>query len=231
MAAKRPSNPLALAVLTLLHERPMHPYEISTTLKERRKEESIKLNYGSLYSVVESLQKRGLIEAQETTREGKRPERTVYTITDTGRTTMIEWLGELLGTPAKEYPQFEAALSLMPALPVDNVIRLLEQRLERLRAEYEYGSGLMRETAKMGLPRLFAIEHEYELALRAAEIEFVQNLLAELRSGTFDGVDMWRRMYELRAAGKSHEEIESTLADEFKEVHAWLTETNADDGG
>ena len=63
---RRPvSNPLALAVLGCLAERPMHPYEISTTLRSRGKEQSIRLNYGSLYSVVESLQKHRLIVAQE----------------------------------------------------------------------------------------------------------------------------------------------------------------------
>ena len=55
MTRRRVSNPLALAVLACLTERPMHPYEISTTLRTRGKEQSIKLNYGSLYAVVEAL--------------------------------------------------------------------------------------------------------------------------------------------------------------------------------
>ncbi len=42
------SNPLALAVLACLHERPMHPYEMASTMRERGKEQSIKLNYGGL---------------------------------------------------------------------------------------------------------------------------------------------------------------------------------------
>ncbi len=46
---------------------------------------SIKLNYGSLYTVVDNLAKHGLIEAVEARREGRRPERTVYRLTDTGR--------------------------------------------------------------------------------------------------------------------------------------------------
>ena len=69
MSRRRVSNPLALAVLSCLNERPMHPYEISTTLRNRGKEQSIKLNYGSLYAVVESLQKHGLI------RRARRPAR------------------------------------------------------------------------------------------------------------------------------------------------------------
>src|SRR3954451_4289124 len=113
MSAVRLSNPLALAVLALLEERPMHPYEMSTTLRERHKEDSIKLNYGSLYSVVASLLKYGLIAVQETVREGNRPERTIYTITRDGRAKMTGWLAELVSTPAREFTGFEAALSLM----------------------------------------------------------------------------------------------------------------------
>ena len=81
---QHPHSLLALAVLALLFERPMHPYEMAATMRERHKEESIKLRYGSLYTVVETLQRDGLIEPHETSRDGRRPERTVYTLTDAG---------------------------------------------------------------------------------------------------------------------------------------------------
>src|SRR5271170_4384245 len=113
MTRRKVGNPLALAVLACLFERPMHPYEMAGTLRERHKDESIKLNYGSLYSVVESLQRHELIEAQETERKGRRPERTVYAITNAGALELTDWLSELLSTPVKEYRQFEAALSLL----------------------------------------------------------------------------------------------------------------------
>jgi DNA-binding PadR family transcriptional regulator len=128
-------NPLALAVLSCLIERPMHPYEISTTLRSRGKELSIKLNYGSLYAVVESLRKRGLVSAVETSREGRRPERTVYEITDAGRVEHEDWLAQLLSTPEREFTSLEAGLSLMPGLPPSEVARLLGERAERLRME------------------------------------------------------------------------------------------------
>ena len=78
MPKRKVGNPLAFAVLGSLAERPMHPYEISTLLRARGKDQSIKMNYGSLYSVVAALEKNGFIEALETVREGNRPERTVY---------------------------------------------------------------------------------------------------------------------------------------------------------
>jgi len=93
------SNPLALAVLVCLYERPMHPYEVAQTLRSRAKHESVRLNYGSLYAVVDSLEHRGLIRAGETVREGRRPERTVYEITDAGARELTDWLTELIAAP------------------------------------------------------------------------------------------------------------------------------------
>ena len=102
MTTKRKvSNPLALAVLACLFERPMHPYEMASTMRHRGKDTSIKLNYGSLYSVVESLQKQKLIDIAETERDGNRPERTVYRLTQAGELeaelrAVACWEGELV---------------------------------------------------------------------------------------------------------------------------------------
>ena len=165
MAKRKISNPLALAVLSLLTEKPMHPYEMSSLMRERAKEESIKLNYGSLYSVVESLQRHKLIDVQETIREGRRPERTVYAITDAGRTEVVDWLSELFASPVKDYTQFEAALSLMPVLPPDTVVRLLQTRRMRLDAEVAGTRAVLDEMANRGLPYLMAIESDYVLII------------------------------------------------------------------
>ena len=131
---KRPfSNSLALAVLVLLYERPMHPYEMATTLRERHKESSIKLNYGSLYTVIEQLLREKFIAVREVLKEGKRPEKTVYQLTEAGRNELIDWMRELVSSPVKEYPVFEAAISLLPVLPPEEVIDLLEIRLGLLK--------------------------------------------------------------------------------------------------
>src|SRR5580658_8328996 len=99
MPRRNRTNPLALAVLICLYERPMHPYEVAATLRQRRKDESVRLNYGSLYAVVGSLEKQGLIETSEVEREGRLPERTVYRITEAGRVEAHDWLAELLSRP------------------------------------------------------------------------------------------------------------------------------------
>lgn len=196
MRKRKVSNPLALAVLALLAEKPMHPYEMSTTLRNRAKEDSIKLNYGSLYSVVESLRRHELIDVQETIREGRRPERTIYAITEPGQLELVDWLSDLLSVPVKEYTQFEAALSLMPVLPPDDVVRLLELRLMRLDMEISAVDGAIAEMAKHGLPYLFAIESDYVQQLRRADRDFVARLRDKIKDGSLDGVEVWRQAHE-----------------------------------
>jgi DNA-binding PadR family transcriptional regulator len=204
---RRRSNPLALAVLECLSEKPMHPYEISATLRTRGKEQSIKLNYGSLYSVVESLAKRQLISAQQITREGRRPERTVYAITEAGQAELEDWLAELLASPSREYTSLEAGLSLAGALPPDDVARLLDKRCFALEMEL---SGLEKAgelSDQLGLPEIFAVESHYRHALLTAELAFVRRLVGRIRDGSLGGAKLWRRMHELRAEGMSYEQI------------------------
>ena len=190
------SNPLALAVLACLWERPMHPYEMATTMRERGKEHSIKLNYGSLYTVVDSLAKHGFIEAVEARREGRRPERTVYRLTESGRVKLDAWMSQLIAEPVKEYPQFEAALSLLPVLHPDKVVTLLQTRIRILEKEIAEVRVLLDASGKAGLPRLLLIEGEYHLALRETEVAWVRRLASELEAGTLEGQDGWRRFYE-----------------------------------
>lgn len=195
MAKRKIANPLALAVMACLAERPMHPYEMATTLRSRGKEESIRLNYGSLYAVVESLQRHGLIVRRETEREGRRPERTIYRLTDAGRLELIDWLSELLSTPMKEYTQFEAGLSLIAVLPPEDAVTLLRQRCKRLELDLARLRSVAEFTAAEGLPRLFLIESEYERALREADLAWTRNLAGEIESGALQGIEGWRAFH------------------------------------
>ena len=197
MASKRKvSNPLALAVMALLFERPMHPYEMVSTMRERGKHESVRLRYSSLYSVVGALEREGLISPRETVREGRRPERTVYGITDAGCAEFLTWLRELLSEPVKEYTQFAAGLSFIAALPPDEAAGLLEERVRLLEEEIgEMRLGLEEAAERLGLPRLFLIESEHELVLREAELGWVRGLVGEIRAGTLGGIGGWRSFH------------------------------------
>jgi DNA-binding PadR family transcriptional regulator len=196
MSAKsHPSNPLALAVLALLFERPMHPYEMGVILKQRHKEESIKLRYGSLYTVIDLLQARGFIVARETARDGKRPERTIYEITAAGHDELHDWMADLVGQPIKEYPQFEAALCLLPILPPDEALALLRQRLKLVEQNVAVLAGQMAGIGTPDFPPMFLVEGEYRLAMMKAEQLFVAELIKRIENG-WGPLELWRGLHE-----------------------------------
>jgi DNA-binding PadR family transcriptional regulator len=173
-------NLLALAVLSYLTRQPMHPYELGRTLRAHDDVRSIKFNHGSLYMVIRQLARAGLIVAQETSRAGLRPERTVYAITDAGRDEVRTWLRELVEVPEHEYPHFVAALSLIAALPPREVVELLRGRLRRLAVQRAEIQALIERTIASGVAPLFLVEEDYRLALLDAEVTFVERLIERI---------------------------------------------------
>jgi DNA-binding PadR family transcriptional regulator len=180
MPPRRVRNLLALAVLSYLSRQPMHPYELGRTLRGNADERSIKFNHGSLYMVVGQLEKAGFVTAEETAREGRRPERTVYAITDAGRAELHEWLRELVEEPQHEYPSFVAALSLIAALGPDEAVALLRRRLERLGEQRAEIRALIDRTLAEGVHALFLVEEEYRIALLEADERFVGELIERI---------------------------------------------------
>ncbi|MFI5710444.1 helix-turn-helix transcriptional regulator [Kribbella sp. NPDC051620] len=229
MAKRKVANPLAFAVLGSLSERPMHPYEISTMLKTRGKDMSIKLNYGSLYSVVAALEKNGFIEAVETVRDGNRPEKTVYAITAAGRDEFADWLAELLGSPEREYSQLEAGLAYLPAFSPDRVVELLDQRIEALTAEIEKLETAHAEMASHKFPRIFWVESEFRLALVKAEITYTRQLVRAIRTDALEGSAFWRKGFEaVEKYGIQPADLFKDPVKYFGEELPWLQEVPPD---
>lgn len=196
MAKRRKvGNLMALALLALLAPgQPMHPYEMASMLRRTGKERDMKIKWGSLYTVVQNLEKYGFIAATSSAREGRRPERTNYVITEAGRAELKDWLHELIADPEPEFPRFEAALSVAGVLPPDELIPLLERRIRALEESIAADRALLADAAKH-VARVFLIEGEYALALREAELAWVGGLLREIADGTLDGVAEWREFH------------------------------------
>src|SRR5215211_308340 len=126
-------SPLALVVLALLYEAPMHPYRMQQLIKERGKDEVVNVRQrASVYQTIDRLRRLGLITPRETVREEKWPERTVYELTEEGRRTFRDWMHEVLSAPAQEFPEFPAAVSLLALLTPEEALRQLETRVVAL---------------------------------------------------------------------------------------------------
>ena len=177
---RKVNNLLALAVLSHLRQGPMHPYELARTLREHGDTRSIKFNHGSLYMVVGQLAKAGFITEQDTTRAGRRPERTIYALTEAGQCELTDWLRQLISQPQHEYPAFVSALSLLAALPPSEAVSLLNDRLERLAQQRTEIERLIKQSRAEGVADLFLVEEKYRLAVLRAEVKFVRSLIGDI---------------------------------------------------
>lgn len=207
MAKRRKvGNLMALAILSVVAHRPMHPYEMAAALRGWGKDQDMKIKWGSLYAVVQNLAKHGMLAEAGTTREGRRPERTVYQITEAGRAELVDWARELLAVAEPEATRFRAGLSVMAVLPPDEVVDLLQQRLAALEREL---TRRREELAAVGaeVPRIFLVEEEYDLAVLAAEADWVRALRRELTEGTLPGLAQWRDFHRYGEAPAEMKEL------------------------
>jgi DNA-binding PadR family transcriptional regulator len=191
---RKVANLMALAVLATVVQRPMHRYEMASVMRARGKDRDMNIKWGSLYTVVANLEKNGFLEAIDVTRQGARPERTVYQITDAGRDELVAWTRELIAEPEREHTRFVAGLSVMAVLPPRDVVELLRRRLHRLTESID---ALRAEVAQAAdVPRLFLIEDEYQIAMSQAEADWTRSLIDELTAGAFPHLDAWRSFHE-----------------------------------
>ncbi|MDM4718203.1 PadR family transcriptional regulator [Micromonospora sp. WMMA1363] len=180
MERRRVPNPLALAVLAWLLLEPMHPYELGRRLRQSGKDRHVKYTRSSLYMVVEQLTRVGFIVERETVRDGQRPERTVYEITDEGSQEFHDWLRALLAQPREEYPHFAVALSLLSLLPPDDAVEVLRKRLAALAIKIDESRVATDDALAQGVDWYFLVEERYALAVMEAESAFVADLIQSL---------------------------------------------------
>ena len=174
-------SPLAVLVLALLEEAPMHPYRMQQLIKERAQDTLVNVaQRNSVYQMLERLARESLVRAGGTSREPGRPERTVYEVTAEGTATLRRWLLEMLPEPAREFPEFPVALAFLPMLTPQETGQLLAQRIAAL----EDRATALDAQAPAGLPRLFLVEDEYRAVLLRAEIKWLRGLVADLEQGS-----------------------------------------------
>jgi DNA-binding PadR family transcriptional regulator len=179
----QPKDMVALTTLGLLSEQPCHPYEIQRLLKERHKSYAVGKTR-TLYRAIEELEAAGYIEPLETSREGRRPERTVYRITAEGREELENWLGDVLATPVNEVPAFSVAVGLLGYISQDRAYAALASRLVQLQARnIALDATLRLAQDDLGLPRLVLLELEHAIALGTGELDWVRSLIADMQSG------------------------------------------------
>ncbi|GAA1782254.1 PadR family transcriptional regulator [Actinomadura chokoriensis] len=179
----RPLTPLALTVLRMLCDQPMHPYEMQQRIRDHAYDKAVKITHGALYHSVERLAAGGLIEPLETSREGRRPERTTYAVTDAGRDAAQIRLADLLRDPVEEFPLFGTGLAFVNLLPEDEVARHLRSRAVALEAALAGHQTAHDSLRKQGLDRYKLLDQEWMIARVRGELEFVRGVVDDLEAG------------------------------------------------
>ncbi len=178
----------------------MHPYRMHEVIKERGKDRVANVaQRNSVYQTIDRLQRAGLITVLTTTRDERRPERTVYAITPDGWFALREWTGDMIASPARDYPEFPAALASLMVLSPEDAMARLEQRSAYLRSSLDEDRKEM--AAVPDLPRLFLLDEEYSIAVREAELRWVDGVLDALRSGELTWSEDWIRSVAEKFAG------------------------------
>ncbi|MFJ2721377.1 PadR family transcriptional regulator [Streptomyces sp. NPDC087437] len=178
------SSPLGLTVLSLLHMQPLHPYGIQRLIKQWGKDQVVNVRQrASLYRTIDRLLDAELIAVRETSRDQQYPERTVYEVTDAGRAATREWLREMLAAPRAEYPEFPAALSFTMMLLPQELQADLTTRAAQVRAQLTELDTAAEAARRMTLPRITMLEDEYRRAVLTAELDWLDTVTSDLRSG------------------------------------------------
>ena len=184
--ARRELSSIALIVLGLLDHGPLHPYEILRIMRKHRDDQRVATSVGSIYHAVERLERDGYVVPGATDREGSRPERTTYEITDDGRAEYRRRTRELLRTVQPEYPAFDVGLGQADALDADEVVALLRERLDTVSTENAAYRAALTETMARGVPRRAILDALYELEQRDTQIGWLERTIAEIESGELD---------------------------------------------
>jgi DNA-binding PadR family transcriptional regulator len=178
----RPS-PLALTVLSLLAYEPLHPYRMQRLMQLWGKDRVVNVGQrANLYKTIKRLDEGGLIAVKQTEKDQQYPERTVYELTEAGREQAEAWLVQMLSLPRNEFPQFPAALSFLMMLAPEQARVVLEARAEALRQDLDELEGELGANGQ--LPRVTLLETEYLRAVTAAELGWVEAVIADLTTGT-----------------------------------------------
>lgn len=199
-------TPLAVMVLALLREGDMHPYEMARLLKQRRDDRMVPITNGTLYHTVDRLQQFQLVTEVGTDRDGNRPERTTYSLTDAGHAAVVAWVRAEL--PQNErHAQFRVALAEAHNLERDETLELLGRRREALVADLAgHRAGLESAAGRQVSPQ-FLIEVDRQAALIETDLRWTNRLIEQIADPDY----VWG--IDAASAAKMHPEPSSTCTD------------------
>ena len=168
-----------LIVLGILKKDPMSAYDIQKLVEYRKISKWVKISTPSIYKKVIQLEEKGYISSH-IEREGKMPEKSVYSLTEKGKRQFEKLMLEISCKPINIFLDFNAVIVNLDSLPhekqkeciaeIENNIKTLKTYLETNIAEKESKPGIP-ATGMAVLRQQFVLVKAIEDWITSLEIE------------------------------------------------------------
>lgn len=139
--------------------------------------------FGSIYHALKRMTQEGLVRPEVTERNGNRPSRTVFGITDPGREEFLRLLREAWTTPAMSPELMRTCLLFMQELPLDEVKDHLEYRAGVLIQNIEHVTQRVDQVSARGAPWTVDYILSYDIGQWQTALRWTEGLLEDIRSG------------------------------------------------
>lgn len=134
------------ALLGLLHEGPMHPYQIEKVVQYRDMRFWTEISMSSIYKVLSNLESKGLVNSEMSITNTNKPQRT-YSLTDEGKKALSNKVIELISEPEHLIHRIDLGIYNMDAADPKEIGPALERYEKRLKEDlkgYKDLEGFMR---------------------------------------------------------------------------------------
>jgi DNA-binding PadR family transcriptional regulator len=169
-----------LLILGLLDQGPLHGYEIKGIL-EKDMGDWAKVSVGSIYFALDTLARETLIAAKGTSREGGRPARTVYEITEAGQVEFDRLLRDTWSEIERQRFSLDIGLAFMDSLPKEELRAMLQSRVSALEGILEGLAAHEGETvANPEVPAHAKYIFSHHAVHYRAELEWSKEVLASI---------------------------------------------------
>ena len=128
-----------LIVLGMLKKEPMSAYDIQKLVEYRNISKWVKISTPSIYKKTIQLEKKGLIKGI-IVKEGKMPEKVIYSLTDTGKQEFEKLMMEISAKPIHIFLDFNAVIVNLDSLSPEKrkqCIDSIEENVKELKSYLE----------------------------------------------------------------------------------------------
>lgn len=176
-----------IAILGLLSESPMHGYQIHQEITRREMDYWAKIKLASIYTTLTRLEEGGLIKSEKE-KVGNTPERTVYSITDKGRSGLGDMVEYFLREDDRPEWPFGLGVAFIQGASRERVLAALQHRREKLmQCDLDLHDHLIKLKEQIPFNWFLLIENAHKHM--KLELEWLDQLTAQVQAEPHWGLD------------------------------------------